>query len=386
MKKLPVGVLTDVVSARNIVFVAMLAVGGFCIMLSASNTTAYLELTGMAHNIALMTGIALVIFSSISATAAQLFLGQNGWAKIFAVPFIIVGATVIVFSIFSTLSLNYNKFISSPAIQADMQEKIEKRKAEIIAAYQEEAAGEYDDQDVNQWAMQNLDRLLSMAESSGSSWNNSMRTIMEAAQGMAETEQRKGKTLDEVLENIYVETLPKTFFGFMLNLKSLEQKYMFDFFMIAIPAIFYDLIAPLAMTVVLFLMGFKSKKKTEDITEDGTETEAVASPPNPKEEQPDIKQLTAYIENAMQEEYKILPDDAVPNLDAEAARKCREHLSSFIYKGNPLISERDGQYVSIFDKVNLIRFITLQNNVQRITGGKHYEIPLSKCGQEENNV
>jgi hypothetical protein len=334
--------------------------------MSASNTTAYLELTGMVHTIALMTGIALVIFSSTSATAAQLFIGQKGLAKIFALPFIVVGPTVIIFSIFSTLSLNYNKFISSPAIQADMQEKIEKRKAEILAEYRE-SEGQQEGRDVNQWAMQNIDRLLSLSERSGESWNNSMKTVMEAAQNLGDTEQQRQKTIDEILENVYVETLPRTFFGFMLNLGNLEQKYLFDFFMIAIPAVFYDLLAPLAMTVVLFLMGFKTKKETEGEVVAGAEAAITASPPKPKEEQPDIKDLTAYIENAMQEEYQILPDDAVPNVEAQMCTKLREHLSSFIYKGNPLISKRNGQYVSIFDKVNLIRFITLQNNVQKIT-------------------
>jgi hypothetical protein len=72
----------------------------------------------------------------------------------------------------------------------------------------------------------------------------------------------------------------------------------------------------------------------------------------------------------MREDYQILPDDAVPNMDARQCAKFREYLSSFIYKGSPLISERDGQYVSIFDKVNLIRFITLQNNVQRKEGNE----------------
>jgi hypothetical protein len=315
--------------------------------MSASNTTAYLKLTGMAHTIALMTGIALVIFSSTSATAAQLFIAQKGWAKIFSVPFIVVGATVIVFSIFSTLSLNYNKFISSPAIQADMQEKIDKKKSELTAAQESE-----DSKTVNRWAMDNIDRLLNMSESSGESWNNSMKTVLEMSNNLSVSEQ-------QAIEELYVETLPRTFFGFMLGLRNLEQKYFFDFFMIAIPAVFYDLIAPLAITVVLFLMGFKTKKETE--------AGIITSSSKRKEEQPDIKDVTAYIENAIHDEYRILPDDAVPNMDAQKCAKLREYLSSFIYKGNPLVSEHDGQYISIFDKMNLIRFITLQNNVQRIS-------------------
>jgi hypothetical protein len=353
MKKTPLGLLTDIICARNIVFMAMLTVGALCIFMSASNTTAYLELTGMAHSIALMTGIALVIFSSTSATAAQLFIGQKGWGKVFSVPFIIVGATVIVYSIFSTLSLNYNKFISSPAIQAEIQEKIEKKKSELMVLREGE-----EDQNVNQWAMDNIDRLINMAEQSGESWNNSMKTVMEMSQSLSENEQ-------QAIEELYVETLPRTFFGFMLGLRDLENKYLFDFFMIEIPAVFYDLIAPLSMTVLLFLMGFKNKKETDD-GKAVVEAVVIAPPPlKQKEEQPDTTDLTTYIENAMQNEYQILPDDAVPNMDAQMCAKFREYLSSFIYKGNSLISEHDGQYVSIFDKVNLIRFITLQNNVRK---------------------
>jgi hypothetical protein len=364
MKKQPLDILVDIFCAKNIVFVAMLAVGGLCIFMSASNTTAYLELTGMAHSIALMTGIALVIFSSTSATAAQLFIGQKGMAKVFALLFMAVGMTVIIFSIFSTLSLNYNAFIASPTIQEDMQKKIEKRKAEILAEYHESEA-QQEGQDVAQWAMENIDRLLSMAEQSGESWNNSMKTVMEAAQNLSGTEQLKQETIDEILENVYVETLPRTFFGFMLSLGELERKYLFDFFMIAIPAVFYDLIAPLAVTVVLFLMGFQTRKKIE--ADDENVVGIAPSLPKVNDEQPDIVELATYIENAMQEEYQILPDDAVPNMDARVCSRFREYLSSFVYKGNPLISEHDGQYISIFDKVNLIRFITLQNNVQRTT-------------------
>jgi hypothetical protein len=354
MKNKSLDIFAEIVRAKNIVFMAMLAVGGLCIIMSAANTTAYLELTGMGRAIALMTGIALVIFSSTSATAAQLFIGQKGWSKIFAIPFIVVGVTVITFSIFSTLSLNYHKFISSPAIQADIQEKINKKRSELMTATENE-----DGRDVNKWAMENIDRLLNMAQQSGESWNNSMRTIMEMSGNLSESEQRERAA---AIEDFYVEVLPQTFFGFLLGLGELDQKYMFDFFMMAIPAIFYDIIAPLAITVVLFLMGFKSKKETDAGAGQNATTDA---PPQPREESPDIKDLTAYIENAMQEEYQILPDDQVPNMDAAKCAKFRAYLSSFIYKGNPLVSERDGQYISIFDKVNLLRFITLQDNVKR---------------------
>jgi TM2 domain-containing membrane protein YozV len=358
--------ILTIFSARNIVFTAMLAVGTLCIFMSARNTASYLVLTGMDRMISTMTGIALIVFSSTSFTAAQLFLAQKGAAKLFSLLFVAVGITVITFSIFSTLSLNYSKFIVSEAIQADIVDKIERRRSEIIAEYQEletDSRG----QDVNQWVMQNMDRLLSMAERSGESWNNSMRTVMETAQGLNEKEQQKNQTLDEILENIYVETIPRTFFGFMLDLQNLEKKYFFDFFMIAIPAVFYDLIAPLAMTVVLFLMGFKMKAAPE---KPGIHRTREQAPYREKRQPPDLKELTIYIESALQDDFSLLPDDVIGNIEEKQCRKFREYLMNFIYKGNPIITGKSGRYISVFDKQNLKRFVELYYNVQRSGDGR----------------
>ncbi|MDR1937845.1 MAG: hypothetical protein LBQ73_05025 [Tannerellaceae bacterium] len=352
-------------NARNIVFVAMLAVGGLCIFMSARNTASYLLLTGMDNLIAIMTGIALIVFSSTAFTAAQLFLAQKGAAKLFSIMFVVVGLFVITFSIFSTLSLNYSKFLASESIQADITDKIEKRRSEIMAEYQasdEQAEG----QDMNQWVMQNIDRLLLMAERSGESWNNSMRTVMETAQNLSASEQQKRQTLDEILENIYIETIPMTFFGFMLNLHTLDKKYFFDFFMIAIPAVFYDIIAPMAMTVVLFLMGFKRKENTE---KPESHRARERTPRREKHQPPDIKELTIYIDSALQDDFSLLPDDAVGNIEEKQCRKFREYLMAFIYKGNPIITDKAGRYISIFDKTNLKRFVELQYNVQRAGSG-----------------
>jgi hypothetical protein len=204
-----------------------------------------------------------------------------------------------------------------------------------------------------------------MAERSGESWNNSMRTVMETAQNLSTSEQQKRQTIDEILENIYVETIPRTFFGFMLNLHDLDKKYFFDFFMIAIPAIFYDIIAPLAMTVVLFLMGFKRKEAVEK-PEPRRANER--TPRREKHQPPDIKELTIYIDSALQDDFSLLPDDAIGNIEEKQCRKFREYIMAFIYKGNPIISEKAGRYISIFDKTNLKRFVELQYNVHRKGG------------------
>jgi len=361
-------ILSSIVNARNIVFVAMLAVGLLCILMSARNTASYLLLTGMEGVIALLTGIALIIFSATSFTAAQLFLAQKGLVKLFSLMFIVVGITVITFSIFSTLSLNYSKFINSEAIRADIADKIEKRKSEIMKEY-ETSDAETKGVDITQWAMQNMDRFLTLAEQQGMSWNNSMRTIMETAQTLSTVEKQKRKSFDEVLENIYIETIPQTFFGFMLSLNTLDKKYLFDFFMIAIPAVFYDIIAPLAVTVVLLLMGLQQKEKPKEKPQLKQEKIKIEEEQQRREKKPtpipDLKDVISYIEKALQDDYSILPDNAVEGIEERQCKKYREYLMSFIFKNKTIIWEKEGRYVSIFDKTNLKRFIGLQYNVQR---------------------
>jgi hypothetical protein len=135
--------------------------------------------------------------------------------------------------------------------------------------------------------------------------------------------------------------------------------------MIAIPAVFYDIIAPLAMTVVLFLMGFKKKEVMERPEQRGAEDRAAR---NRKQRRPDLKELTDYIDGALQDDFSLLPDDAVGNIEEKQCRGLREYLTAFLYKGSPIITEKAGRRISIFDKTNLKRFIELQYNVQRREG------------------
>jgi len=147
--------------------------------------------------------------------------------------------------------------------------------------------------------------------------------------------------------------------------------------MIAIPAIFYDIIAPLAVTVVLFLMGFQQKEKNDTepeasktATERPPRREKQTPPPAPTAvpeppKRPDLKELLIYIDSALQDDFSLLPDDAIGNIEERQCKKFREYLTTFIYKEKNIITEKDNRYISIFDKHNLKRFMELQYNVQR---------------------
>jgi hypothetical protein len=135
--------------------------------------------------------------------------------------------------------------------------------------------------------------------------------------------------------------------------------------MIATPAIFYDIIAPLAITVVLFLIGFKNKEQPVFPKPEVKKTPAPRIEKPKQEQKPDIKELGEYIDSVLQKDFSLLPDNAVLGLEDRQCKRFREFLMSFIYKSNPVITEKDGRYISIFDKTNLKRFVELQYNVQR---------------------
>jgi hypothetical protein len=121
------------------------------------------------------------------------------------------------------------------------------------------------------------------------------------------------------------------------------------------------------MTVVLFLMGFKAKEAAEkpEVSKARERT-----PRREKQQQPpELKELAIYIESALQDDFSLLPDDAIGNIEERQCKRFREYLQTFIYKGNPIITEKTGRFISIFDKQNLKRFVELYYNVQRAGGG-----------------
>jgi hypothetical protein len=120
---------------------------------------------------------------------------------------------------------------------------------------------------------------------------------------------------------------------------------------LVLPAVIADIASPL-----FFCMFFGQKEEIH-----------IEPPVKRKklEEQPDSKDVIGYIENALQNDNTLLPDEEVGNMGAEQCKKMREYLKTFVYKGVPVITEKDGRYVSFFDKKNLKLFIQLQYKVQR---------------------
>ena len=142
--------------------------------------------------------------------------------------------------------------------------------------------------------------------------------------------------------------------------------------MIATPAVFYDIIAPLAITIVLFLFGLNKKEHPIPAESPVPAKQEPKKPGEPQvakekksEAKPALKEIIIYIESALQDDFSLLPDDAIGNIEERQCRKFRKYLMSFFYKSTPIIVEKDGRFVSTFDKKNLKRFIELQYNVER---------------------
>ena len=344
--------MRQVLNSNNAIILTMLVVGITAMFLSAQNTSNYLILTGFQTHMALLTGWMFILFSSTSFTAARLFMLQSGAIKAFAPIFVFIGMVVISLSVLATLSLNYVRFLNSDAMQLELNTRIEQRRSELLAEMTTET------QATNQWLMDTLDRFVGLAEETQGGWSVSMGRIIEAAREMSYTQAQ------EIIEHIHVEVLPPNLFSFALNLRNTETRYIFDFLMLAGFAALYDILAPLSIT--LFLIGFVKKEepaRPKQLTR--KPIERMQQSEKQPEVKPDIKEVIVYIESALQDDFSLLPDDEIGNIEERQCKKFREYLSSFFYKDSPIITENEGRFVSMFDRTNLKKFIELQHNVRR---------------------
>lgn len=87
-----------------------------------------------------------------------------------------------------------------------------------------------------------------------------------------------------------------------------------------------------------------------------------------KEKFPSIDEVTAYIEGALQNDLSLLPDGEIPQTDRRRAMEIRKFISSFSYKGKHIIEKQNGRWVSIFNKENMKRFISIQYDTRRMGG------------------
>jgi hypothetical protein len=244
-------------SSAFLVMVVMAVVGLGSAIMSAYHTTTFLHEGGKPAWASLMTGAMLILFSGTAFTAARYFFQEKGAVRAFGLLFIAAGLAVIVYSMFSTLTVNFNQFkwrddeqavaaVEGSEALAAHREQIRILQEEIDGAVNEITAlrGEAD-----YWRTQSWRRYDSIQEhlAGRQKYLDSLR-------------ERYGSLVSETPRLVEVEAVsPETIYGFLGDIFKIQEDAM-RFFVYIVPACLYDILAPFALSVVLLLADKRRKQ------------------------------------------------------------------------------------------------------------------------------
>jgi hypothetical protein len=246
-----------VFSSAFLVMVVMAVVGLGSAVMSAYHTSAFLYDGGKPAWAALMTGIMLILFSGTAFTAARYFFQERGIICTFGILFIVAGLAVIVYSMFSTLTVNFNQF----KWRDDEQAVVAVEGSEALAAHREQirileeeidgVANEVETLrgEAGYWRTRSWQRYDSIQEllAGRSEYLNSLR-------------ERYGSLVGETPRLVEVEAVSQeTVYDFLGNIFKVKKDAM-RFFVYVVPACLYDILAPFALSVVLLLADKRRKQ------------------------------------------------------------------------------------------------------------------------------
>jgi len=238
-------------SSVFLVMVVMIVVGIGSAIMSAYHTSAFLIFGGKPKWTAVLTGTMLILFSGTAFTAARHFLQEKGMQKIFGFLFIAAGFAVIIYSVFSTVTVNFNQF----KWRDDEKAVVAVADNETLAAHDRLLQG-------NREALDEVSARITKLEDDAEHWKTLSWRRYDAIQAQL-AEAYESRT---VLRNRRVElesskpdlvaqaeSSQETVYTFLARLLGLKEDIA-RFFVYVIPACLYDILAPFALSVVLLLM------------------------------------------------------------------------------------------------------------------------------------
>ena len=235
-------------SSVLLIMVVMAIVGIGSAIMSAYHTSAFLIYGGKPVWTGVLTGLMLILFSSTAFTAARYFYFEGGLLRFFSVLFIIAGFAVISYSVFATLTVNFEQF------QWRTMEKVES--SEALISFENRVS-------INEQALDEVNQLISRLEAEEDFWRerswrryDEIRNQIDEAvsyrtnlrQGLVDLENNKPDLIST--ETVY------TLVGRLFGIKEDSMR----FFAYSIPACLYDILAPFALSVVLFLIDRRRKE------------------------------------------------------------------------------------------------------------------------------
>jgi hypothetical protein len=251
-------------SSAAVMMAVMAVVGLGSAVMSAYHTSVFLTQSGKPAWTAIITGIMLILFSGTAFTAARYFFKEGKAAAIVGALFLAAGFAVISYSVFCTLSVNYNQF------------KLQSGEAVSDAAAGSEAlAAHIRLVEENQKELDELTHEIARLEEGAEywkekSWNryDEHEAALAAAREKREAVRAERKALEAAVPRLAetaaaTEMSRETVYGFLAGLFGLPEDAA-RFFVFAVPACLYDVLAPFALTVVMLLADARRKRREAD--------------------------------------------------------------------------------------------------------------------------
>jgi hypothetical protein len=236
-------------SAALVAFV-MAVVGAGSAVMSAYHTTVFLIQGGKPAWTAVMTGVMLILFSGTAFTAARYFFKEGGAVRFVGALFLAAALAVTAYSVFGTLSVNFAQFRA----REDTAEEEAAAGSGALAAHGRILAE-------NRAALDEAARELGRLEGEAAYWRErswqrydgyqaALASLREGRDRLRE-ERKALEARSPVLAEAAALSR-ETVYGFLARLMGLPEDAV-RFFVYAVPACLYDVLAPFALSVVLLL-------------------------------------------------------------------------------------------------------------------------------------
>lgn len=246
-------------SSVSLVMAVMTVVGVGSAVMSAYHTAAFLYEGGKPLWAAFTTGTMLILFSGTAFSAARYFFKEGGPLHLFGALFVAAGLTVIAYSMFSTLTVNFNQFQwkdnekTAGAVQNDEALLAHSRLLEENSAALGETSADILrlEGETDYWKTMSWKRY--------DEFNAELSTAKQRRDYLR-SERARLETLTPQMAEAAAASRG-TIYTFLARLLGLPEDVA-RFFVYIVPACLYDILAPFALSVVLLLLD-KQKLRSD---------------------------------------------------------------------------------------------------------------------------
>jgi hypothetical protein len=240
-----------VLSSAFITEMVMIIVGLGSAVMSAYHTRVFL-MESKPAGVSTMIALMFIMFSATAFTASRYFFNMAGLTKLFGIIFLATGLAVVSFSMFSTITVSYNQYVRASARSEEKQDIININRLLLESNRKEREAVQHEieryEQEIDYYRTQSWRRADSLQDLLTAAYQRLSVLRTEEADIIRETPQA---ILEESTEQETVYTFMAGIFNMPVDL--------IRFLVYVIPAIFFDVISPFALSVVLLLEDNRRK-------------------------------------------------------------------------------------------------------------------------------